>query len=161
MIQSVGWIIYQYSNKHEPLFFIMKRRALSGKIERVAPKGKIESNEKPEYTCVREISEETGIDINTLRIVTKLHWGVELKNMNFGKGMTDKSISYYLVEHTWSMYDLHISSQEWLTGMYKRATMIDIINLIPYRDLRAVFREWYEYLYKQMEKKRMIDSITL
>lgn len=160
MIQSIWWIIYQYHN-NEPLFFIMKRRALSGKIERVAPKGKIESNEKPEYTCVREISEETGMNINELRIVTKLHGAVELKNMNFGKGTTDKSISYYLVEYLWSAHDLTIISQEWLTGMYKRSTMIDIINLVPYRDLRAVFREAFDYLQKQTEKQKMINSIKL
>ncbi|MBP7007651.1 hypothetical protein KBB05_02805 [Patescibacteria group bacterium] len=48
-----------------------------------------------------------------------------------------------------------------MTGMYKRSTMIDIINLVPYRDLRAVFREAFDYLQKQTEKQRMINSIKL
>lgn len=160
MIQSIGWIVY-YIKNGEPLFFIMKRRAMSGKIERVAPKGKMEVNEKPEFTCVREISEETGMDINLLTIKTRLRWEIELKNMNFGKWSTDKSISYFLVEYMGNTESVLISESEWLTGMYKRCSMSDILNLVPYKDLRAIYREWYEYIDKQHQKKKMLDSIVI
>lgn len=160
MIQSIGWIVY-HLEQWEPQFFIMKRRAMSWKIERVAPKWKMEANEKQEFTCVREISEETGMDINALVIKTKLSGGVELKNMNFGKGTTDKSISYFLVEYKGSYKDVVIPDVEGLTWMYKWSTMNDIMNLVPYRDLRAVFREAYEYIDKQNHKKRTLDSIMI
>lgn len=139
----------------------MKRKAMSWKIEWVAPKWKIEANEKPEFTCVREISEETGMDINALHIKTKLQSWIELKNMNFGWWVIDKTISYYLVEYWGSMDWISISDVEWLTGMYKWAALMDIMNLVPYRDLRAIFREAYDYLDKQSQKKKMIDSIKI
>ncbi len=148
-------------NNQEPMFFLMKRRAMSWKIEWVAPKGKIEANEKPEFTCVREISEETWMNINDLNIKVKLRAWIELKNMNFGSWTMDKSISYFLVEYTWDIHQVVISDVEWLTGMYKRCTMIEVMNLVPYKDLRAIFREAYEYLDKQLQKKKMIDSIII
>lgn len=148
-------------NDLEPLFFLMKRRAMSWKIEWVAPKGKIEANEKPELTCVREISEETWMNINDLKIKVKLRAWIELKNMNFGSWTIDKSISYFLVEYVWDLRNVVISDVEWLTGMYKRSTIVDVMNLVPYKDLRAIFREAYEYLDKQAQKKKMIDSIII
>jgi hypothetical protein len=160
MIQSIGWIIYQIID-NEPKFFIMKRRAMSWKIEWIAPKGKIEPNEKPEFTCVREISEETGMDINLLHIKSKLSGGVELKNMNFGKGTTDKSINYFLVEYKGDPLDVKVIDQEWFTGMVKRSSLPDIMNLVPYKDLRAVFREGYDYVCKQKERQRVLDKIDL
>ena len=90
----------------------MKRKALSGKVERIAPKGKVQANENPELTCVRETSEETGMDINQLVIKTKLTGAVELKNMNFGKGTTDKNISYYLVHYIGDQNAVSIPNEE-------------------------------------------------
>lgn len=160
MIQSIGGIIYQIVDL-EPRFFILKRKAVSGKIEWVAPKGKMEGNEKPEFTCVREISEETGMDINSLVIKTKLSWWVELKNMNFGRWATDKTISYFLVEYVGNAERIHIQDGEGFTWMYKRAALKDIMNLVPYKDLRAVFREAYEYLSKQNERQKILNQINI
>ena len=160
MIQSIGGIVYQIIN-NEPIFFIMKRRAMSGKIEWVAPKGKIENNEKPEFTCVREISEETKMDINLLSIKTKLEGEVELKSMNFGKGTIDKTINYYLVEYAGAPDSVNVIDEEGLTGMYKRCTMKDIMTLVPYKDLRAVFREAYDYLDKQNQRQKIFQSIDI
>ncbi len=159
-IQSIGWIVYQLRD-HEPYFFIMKRKALSGKIEWIAPKGKMQASEDAELTCVREISEETGMDINQLQIKTKLSWGVELKNMNFGKGTTDKMINYFLVYYQGEPDAITIPNEEWLTGMYKWCNLGDIINLVPYKDLRAVFREAYDYLSKQTERQRAFEKIKI
>lgn len=160
MIQSVWGIVYQLI-QGEPVFFIMKRKALSGKIERIAPKGKVQTNENPELTCVRESSEETWMDINQLIIKTKLSGGVELKNMNFGKGTTDKSISYYLVNYIGDPSAVAIPNEEGLTGMHRRCSLPDVINLVPYRDLRAVFREAYDYLMKQNERQKVFQSIKI
>ena len=160
MIQSIGGVVYQIID-NEPVFFIMKRRAMSGKIEWVAPKWKIEYNEKPEFTCVREISEETKMDINLLHIKTKLDGEVELKSMNFGKGTIDKTINYYLVEYIGTPDSVTVTDQEGLTGMYKRCTLKDIMTLVPYKDLRAVFREAYDYLQKQNQRQKIFQSIDI
>lgn len=160
MIQSIGGIVYQIID-NEPIFFIMKRRAMSGKIEWVAPKGKIEANEKPEFTCVREIAEETKMDINLLHIKSKLEGEVELKSMNFGKGTIDKTINYYLVEYAGTPESVTVIDQEGLTGMYKRCTLKDIMTLVPYKDLRAVFREAYDHLEKQNLRQKVFKSIDI
>ena len=38
IVQSAGWIVYYLDKDGEPRYLIIKRHALSGKIERVAPK---------------------------------------------------------------------------------------------------------------------------
>jgi len=51
---------------------LIKRHALSGKIERVAPKGKIQGSEETTKAALREVSEETGIPINQMKIKQQL-----------------------------------------------------------------------------------------
>jgi 8-oxo-dGTP pyrophosphatase MutT (NUDIX family) len=50
----------------------MKRYAVSKRIERVAPKGKIEPGETIEQAAIREISEEAGIPAHKMRLGTQL-----------------------------------------------------------------------------------------
>jgi len=38
IVQSAGWIIYYLDNEWEPRYLLIKRHALSWKIEWVAPK---------------------------------------------------------------------------------------------------------------------------
>ena len=68
IIQSAGGIVYYLDDTQEPHYLLIKRHALSGKIERVAPKGKIQANEPIEKTALREVSEETAIPINQLKL---------------------------------------------------------------------------------------------
>jgi len=72
VIQSAGGIIYYLDKQQEPHYLLIKRHALSGKIEWVAPKGKIQANEPIEQTALREASEETSIPINQLRLKQNL-----------------------------------------------------------------------------------------
>lgn len=81
--------------------------------------------------------------------------------MNFGKGTTDKTINYFLVHYQGDPDAVRIPDEEGLTGMYKRCTLADIVNLVPYKDLRAVFREAYEYLSKQTQKQKVFESIKI
>jgi 8-oxo-dGTP pyrophosphatase MutT (NUDIX family) len=55
-----------------PRFLLIKRHAMSGKIEWVAPKGKIQNDETPQQAAVREVSEEVGIPPNLLVIESKI-----------------------------------------------------------------------------------------
>ena len=43
IVQSAGWIVYYLDKEWEPRYLLIKRHALSGKIEWVAPKGKIQN----------------------------------------------------------------------------------------------------------------------
>ncbi|MDR0860706.1 MAG: NUDIX domain-containing protein [Candidatus Peribacteria bacterium] len=59
IVQSAGGIIYYIASDGEPRYLLIKRHALSGKIERVAPKGKIQRGETEKESAIREIGEET------------------------------------------------------------------------------------------------------
>jgi len=66
-IQSAGGIVYfTDAVSKEQRFLLIKRHALSKKVERVAPKGKIKNGEKPEQAAIREISEETNLATENL-----------------------------------------------------------------------------------------------
>lgn len=59
IVQSAWWIIYMLTPEGEPRFLLIKRHAVSGKVERVAPKGKIQPGEIPEEMfwerCLRNV----------------------------------------------------------------------------------------------------------
>jgi 8-oxo-dGTP pyrophosphatase MutT (NUDIX family) len=55
-----------------PRFLLIKRHAMSGKIEWVAPKGKIQKDETPQQAAVREVSEEVGISPAHIVIESKI-----------------------------------------------------------------------------------------
>ncbi len=72
IVQSAGGIVYYLAPDGEPRYLLIKRHALSGKIERVAPKGKIQAGEKIEETALREVSEECGIPQTLLKLRQKV-----------------------------------------------------------------------------------------
>lgn len=157
MIQSVWWVVYKIKDG-QPLFFIIKRKAISGKIERVAPKGKMIENESKELTCVREISEETSMDINKLNI-KKMLGDIELKNMVFDNDREGKVISYFLVLYNWEWEDPNIKLEEGFTGNYKWADIHTVLNLVPYTDLRNIFRMAYEQIQKDLNVQKAMSII--
>lgn len=72
IVQSAGGIVYYIDKDGEPRYLLIKRLALSGKIERNCPKGKIQPGEKMEEAALREVSEECGIQINQLQLRQKI-----------------------------------------------------------------------------------------
>jgi 8-oxo-dGTP pyrophosphatase MutT (NUDIX family) len=63
---SAGGVVFRQT-ADGPLFALIKANGRWG-----FPKGNIEKNETPELTALREISEETGLPLNRLRIVRRL-----------------------------------------------------------------------------------------
>jgi len=72
VIQSAGGIIYYLDKEGEPRYLLIKRHALSGKIEWLAPKGKVQAGEEMQTAALREVCEEAGIPINQLFVKTLL-----------------------------------------------------------------------------------------
>lgn len=72
VIQSAGGVIYYIDAQGAARFLLIKRHAMSGKIEWVAPKGKLQKNETAEQAAVREAGEETGIPAQYLTVEGKL-----------------------------------------------------------------------------------------
>ncbi len=156
IIQSAWGIVYQIDKQWNPRYLLIKRHSLSNKIERVAPKGKIQKGEKIENAALREISEEAGIPINQLKLKTKV--GVtQLRNTERKKGQIDKDVTYFLVEYTWDPYSVHIEEVEGYVWVYKRATIEDVLGLVYYQDIRELVRQSYHML-KDIQKKTDIKK---
>ncbi|MDP2669901.1 MAG: NUDIX domain-containing protein [bacterium] len=93
-------------------FLLVKRFALSKKIERIAPKGKIHPAETPEQAALREIQEETGLLKEHLQI-KQLIDTISLQLYNEGGVLgVDKDITYYLVKYTGDPEQVKIAQAE-------------------------------------------------
>jgi len=156
LVKSAWWIIYYYDENWEPRFLIIKRHAISWKVERVAPKWKLQDGENYEKAALREVSEETGIPINLLSVVqnvwtAKISW-LEDKNWKF-----DKEVTYFLMKYDWDPSLVDIKPVEWYLWVYKWATISELLNLIYYTDIRELFRKWYNTL-KEKKKKNDVKK---
>lgn len=156
VIQSVWGFVYYLNKNQEPQFLIIKRHALSGKIERVAPKGKIQGNEKPQEAALREVGEETWLPINQITIKEKIGT-VELRFSNDNGEDFNKDITYFLMEYHGDPDMVYIEEQEGYLGTYKWATFQEISNLVQHKNIRELMREWY-LIIKEKKKKSDIKK---
>jgi len=162
IIQSAWGIVYHMSSDWEPRYLLIKRHALSGKIERVAPKGKIQGNEDIQKTALREVSEETGIPINQMRIKQQLGT-TQLRNTENQKGQMDKDVTYFLMEYAGNPDFVKIEHAEGYIGIHKRCTLNEVLALIYYQDIRELIRKSYSIIkdgQKNMDiKKDFINKL--
>lgn len=142
IVQSAGGILYYLDNDGEPKFLIIKRHALSGKIERVAPKGKVQEGEKIEETALREVSEECGIPINLLKIKQQI-WTTSLRSSETKRGHLNKDVTYFLMQYNGDPHAVQITDREGYIGIYKWASIQEIITLLYYGDIRELIRKSY------------------
>jgi len=162
IIQSAGGIIYYLDKQQEPHYLLIKRHALSGKIEWVAPKGKIQGDEPIEKTALREVSEETAIPINQLKLKQNL-WVTQIRNLE-NKWPLDKDVTYFLMEFIWDPGVVSIDQIEGYVGVHKWATLQEVLGLIYYQDIRELIRKSY-LLIKQNQKntdvrKAFLDKLS-
>lgn len=162
VIQSAGGIVYYLDKQQEPHYLLIKRHALSGKIEWVAPKGKIQGDEPIEKTALREVSEETAIPINQLKLKQNL-WVTQIRNLE-NKWPLDKDVTYFLMEFIWDPGVVSIDQIEWYVGVHKWATLQEVLGLIYYQDIRELIRKSY-LLIKQNQKntdvrKAFLDKLS-
>lgn len=151
LVKGAGWIIYYRDKNDDIRFLLIKRHALSGKIERVAPKWKIQSGETVEQAALREVSEETWIPLNLLVVRHKV-WSATIKWLEDRNGKFEKEVTYFLMKYEWDPDLVDIQLVEWYLGIYKWALLTDVLNLIYYKDIRELFRKWYNMLQDQAIK---------
>ena len=138
MIESFWWIIYVMKN-NQPYFLVIKRQAISKKIEWTAPKWKAISGENPVQTAKREIFEETNLKENLLIEKWKL-WDFII---SFPENSFNKKVTYFLFEYKWDTDDVKIIDSEWYIWVYNWLPINKVINLISYQWLREIYRKWY------------------
>lgn len=159
IVQSAWWIIYYIDANNDPRYLLIKRHALSWKIERVAPKGKIQNTESMETAALREVSEETGIPLNQLKIKQQLGT-TSLRSAETQRGQLNKDVTYFLMEYVGDPSLVHIQAWEWYVWIYKWANMVDILSLVHYADVRELFRKSYVFL-KENRKNNDIKKSFL
>lgn len=151
IVQSAWGIVYYLDSTREPKYLIIKRHALSGKIERVAPKWKLQPWEEMETTALREVSEETWIPINKMKMNQKI-WTTSLRSTETKKWQLDKDVTYFLIEYSGDPDDVNIIQGEWYIWNHKWATISDILSLVYYEDIRELFRKTYIIIKEQKKK---------
>ncbi len=145
-IQSAWWIVYYIDNKiWQPRFLLLKRYALSKKIEWVSPKWKIDSWENPEQTAIREICEEVGLDKKDLFLKEKV-WDLNLSLQSEEKWILDKDIAYYLVEYKWDPKSVKVWKVEWYIWVFWWFKVEELLWLIYYENFRELFRKAYKMI---------------
>lgn len=107
------------------------------------PKGKIESNETPEDTAIREVQEETGVSVNQL--LSKWSTSVHLYLFEKSKTLIWKETHWYLMKAHSSSYfkpqkEEGVESVEWIP-------IKDIPELFP------IYRLVYDLLLKLIQSK--------
>ena len=162
IIQSAWGIVYTIAPDGAPRYLLIKRHALSGKIERVAPKGKIQGGEDIQQAALREVSEETGIPINQMKIKQKV--GVtQLRNTENIRGQMDKDVTYFLIQYLGDPGVVRIENVEGYIGIYKRANLSEVLSLIYYQDIREIIRKCHMVIQENQKtsaiKQNFMDQL--
>lgn len=158
VIQSAGWIIYYIDGKGTPRFLIIKRHAMSGKIEWVAPKGKIQKTESPQQAAIREVSEEVWISSDMLVIESKI-WLTSLRSSAEVKWGMDKDVTYFLMHYHGEPDNVHVQPVEWYLWIFKWATLNEVLWLIYYKNMREIFTLAHAAIGQQDVKRKFLDTI--
>ena len=158
VIQSAGWIIYYIDGKGTPRFLIIKRHAMSGKIERVAPKWKIQKTESPQQAAVREVSEEVWISPDMLVIQSRI-WSTSLRSSAEVKWWMDKDVTYFLMHYHWEPANVRVQPVEGYLWIFKWATLDEVLWLIYYKNMREIFTLGHAAIGQQKVKNDFLDMI--
>lgn len=139
-----SWGIIYYIDKDidDPRFLLLKRYALSKRIEWVAPKWKVDEWELPENTALREVYEEVWIPYNKMQLKEKAG-DMKLALFSEDRWSLNKDISYYIIEYLWNPYDIKVPNIEWFIWVYEWFKIEDILSLVYYENFRELFRTAY------------------
>lgn len=160
--QSAGGVIYYLASDGEPRYLLIKRQAMSKKIERVVPKGKVQEWETHEDAALREVSEETGLILNLLQVVTKLGQ-THIRTDDPTIGNLNKDITLFLMLYAGDPTKISIIDGEWYVGVYKWCTLQEVLALIYYPDLRELIRSSYAIIKADVQqdtiKQNFLESL--
>lgn len=158
IIQSAWGIVYYIAADKQPRYLLIKRHAMSGKIEWVAPKGKVKQGETPEQWAIREVHEEAWLPTEHLLIKQKIG-STSLRSTENQKGWMDKDVTYFLMYYDGDPTAVKIQTGEWYLGIHKRASIDEVLGLIYYQNMRELFRQTYTIIQDLNVKDKFVQDL--
>jgi len=143
---SAGAIVF-YKEKDRPLFLLLYKKAREGYKEIYEfPKGNVEENEDPIITTIREVKEETGLNIKILEgFKEKISWFYRREGKTIHKEML-----CFLAEA--KTKNVKISKEhdafEWLS-------FEDAIKKLKFRNQKEILIKANEFLKEKLKQKRL------
>ena len=80
-----------------------------------------------------------------------------LRSTETKKGHLDKDVTYFLMKFTGNPQEINLIEGEGYIGIYKRATIQEVLNLIYYEDIRELVRKSY-FLIKEFQKNQSVKQ---
>jgi hypothetical protein len=100
--------------------------------------------------------EEVGIPKNQL-IIKQLLGTTSLRSSETKRGHLDKDVTYFLMKYTGNPEAIKLIEGEGYIGIYKRATIQEVINLMYYEDIRELVRKSY-FMIKEEQKNQTVKK---
>ena len=139
---SAGVIIYYQSKSTDPCLFLLLKYP-SGYWD--LAKGKIEKGETFEQTALREVKEETGLDIELdTGFHEKLEYFFYSKNPTDSKDLIHKEVTFFVGQAMTKKVTISFEHQDfiWLDAAHA-------YEQLTFKNAKDVFKKVLEYLKKQ------------
>ena len=93
---SAGGIVYRIENE-QPLFLLIKNSAFKDphKTYWGFPKGHLEKGENDEEAAIREVKEETDVEVELIKLIDRIEYTFNHPQ----NGLTKKHVSYFLMRY--------------------------------------------------------------
>ena len=86
-------------------------------------------------------------------MVKQLLGTTSLRSNETKRGHLNKDVTYFLMEYQGNPEDVRVIEGEGYIGVYKRATIQEVINLIYYEDIRELIRSSYFALHNEKQQQ--------
>ena|SRR3989344_3394019 len=142
--RSFGAVIFLRERK-EILYLLLYRKGHDNHSEAWDfPRGQVDAGEMPEQTAIREIKEETGIDILEFSegFREKVKWFYRKEGM-----LVNKEATYFLAET--QNKDVKISSEH---DSFKWCSYEDALKIIKFKNTKEVLKKANEFLTGNLNK---------
>jgi hypothetical protein len=104
------------------------------------------------------VSEEVGISPAHIVIESKI-WATSLRSSHELKWGMDKDITYFLMCYSGDPQSIDVQAVEWYLGIFKWATLEQVLGLIYYKNMREIFTMAHEAIGQQKVKKDFLSRI--
>jgi len=136
---SAGGIVF-FSKNGNFNFLILEKDKGNGKTEWLFPKGKIEKNESTSSAALREISEESGLPQNKLKIIKKIGQEKFFYKDKWDKGqLVYKIVEYFLVEYKGEQEPIPQKEEGFIKAIFLPAD--EVLNRLTFKNSKNLFKK--------------------